>query len=239
MTWNRASVGPGKLSGDIATVLDRVEEQFANALGRFRSRWEKRWPKEDYEPAFWYREQQTKTYVTFALDRVCSGLVMQEPPVERTGKSAKASASSAGRADYWADFRDLHFHIEVKQAWVRYHENDKPLGLGDLFRKHRAAVKQVKSTLKPNVWKVNYGLALTVAPVWQKIGDNAATFADDNLIKTLRNGVKKKYRVRRFAWWRFSPGYIECKWKDPKKGPKHERYHGIVLCWSVIRAPKS
>ena len=185
------------------------------------------------EPAFWYGEQQTKTFVTMALGNLCAGSALQEPPIKRSAQGDK----HRGRVDYYCKFGNQGLFIEFKQSWMRNNRTNLPLVA---FKEaHKKTAKQIHNIDRTDRdvkdWKVDYGIGMTIAPVWS---DSHKQFRPVQ-------GPRKKDAIDRLLSEKLihAVSYLETRvntgdgkflaeWKKGKA--KHgEQYAGIFIAWYV------
>lgn len=126
-------------------------------------------------PAFWYSEQRTKTFISDAVMNLSKGIALHEPPATRKG-SRKYKRIQDGKADFWFEYRDKYYFLEVKQIWQEM--NKKNPGIIRTLKMHKKCWEQVKCIDKASrdEWYGANVMALTVAPfetIWQtKSGRN-------------------------------------------------------------------
>lgn len=114
-------------------------------------------------PAFWYSEQRTKTFISNAVMNLSSGIALHEPPATRKG-SRKHKRIEDGKADYWFEYRDKYYFLEVKQIWQEMNKENP--GVIRTLKRHKKCWEQVKCIDKASrdEWYVSNVMALTVAP---------------------------------------------------------------------------
>lgn len=115
-------------------------------------------------PAFWYGEQQTKTFVTLALGNLCAGSVMQEPTCRRRNGGSEASR---GRADYYCAFGEHAFFLEFKQTWIGNGRKSQ-LSTTRALNVHSNVSAQVRA-IRDRDWEVDFTVGLTLAPIWSDV----------------------------------------------------------------------
>jgi hypothetical protein len=179
-------------------------------------------------PAFWYREQQTKTFITMALGNLCAGSVLQEPPIRRSTKEGKSS----GRVDYYCQFGGKALLLEFKQRWL----GGAQLSLHRLKSTHSSVAEQIRSLDKKYMvkeWDAYFGLGITLAPIYLNALVNHKT--DKTLDERLEVAIETLRKDRNVS----AVSYFKNKVNAKKSGErlivswakKQEEYPGVLMLW--------
>ena len=198
-----------------------------------------------FEHAFYYGEQQVKTYITAALDAVCSTNFMQEVGVERRkGRKGKKQVWGSGAVDYWCRYGETtqtSFLLEVKHYWIRYYpdrDDDWCTVHAEGRHRHDKAVKQIDSIEdKMNFTTDNlYGLALTVLPVYVKYPEEPDSPArlDEDTLEEIGHLAMNELGGHAFGAFTLPKDLaIVDEWSDDEGVSRFENHPGVVMVWSA------
>lgn len=196
----------------------------------------------DFEPAFFYGEQQTKTYITPALDVVCSSNFMQEYPIDRKRPVSKEKDSTgSGKLDYWCSYgtgTPTRILLEVKQGWIHLKKNQQFTVYSWAIDRHTNAVKQLRA-IKDKPTLGDYGVALTILPVFHrtKNADEAGEAIDLDCVSKVASIAMDKARAD--AAWGFLTSEKQSKaiyrWKNEGSIDHYENYPAVVLIWTILK----
>ena len=199
-----------------------------------------------FEHAFYYGEQQVKTYLTAALDAVCSSNFMQEVGVERRKeRTGKKQEWGSGAVDYWCRYGEAtqtSLLLEVKHFWIRYYperEDERWCTVYAIGRhRHQEAVEQINSIEDKMDFTTDnlYGLALTILPVVVKYKEEPEepTLLDRASLQEI--GERAMTELSGHAFGAFTlPKELAVvdEWTDDEGEARFENHPGVVMVWSA------
>ncbi|MDP3104206.1 MAG: hypothetical protein Q8M95_06320, partial [Candidatus Methanoperedens sp.] len=125
------------------------------------------------EHGFQYTEQPMKSFLTPAIYDVTNGSFLQECPInryEQKQRRTKKVQLGTGHLDYWANYNNCSFLIEVKHYWIRYYPRNNYFKFySNLQVRLDSAVKQIErmhAKTHYNYRKRLFALCLVVAPIF-------------------------------------------------------------------------
>ncbi len=193
------------------------------------------------ESGFSFGEEQVKTFLTIALAEVTNHNVMQEYPLERkTDKKKGKYKHKTGRLDYWANFKNSDFLIEVKHGWIRYypefHKTTFYKRYNCLFQD---AIKQVRSIKNKSGYKSSkhlFGLSLMVAPYFVKSLDKgSSTINFDRSFKNQLAQLLKDSKGNIGCFWRLESKEIEKISYTERNKTYLEYYPGVLFLGKLVK----
>jgi hypothetical protein len=101
-------IGERRCSDFLLRLTKEIAHQFVE--------YSKNLPDQRFSPAFAHTENQLKGYVTSAISRFERCCFMEQVPVART----KNLKTKSGLADYWVQYKDESYLIELKQGWTEF-----------------------------------------------------------------------------------------------------------------------
>lgn len=191
---------------------------------------------------FCYQERQIKGQIAAALDNICRGYFMQEPPVKRKAAQHKENEGedSGGWCDFWCRFgetKKIDVLIEVKHWWIRFYCKKEPTFYKRGVQLHRNALKQIHKIKKKDYINGHlFGAALSVVPIFIRYANENETplAMNDELLKEVLVDAMKKSGAR-FGYIKGVPEKLnkiaECQ--NSKGNVIYESYPAILLLWSV------
>ncbi|MBW2061647.1 MAG: hypothetical protein JRI95_08815 [Deltaproteobacteria bacterium] len=154
------------------------------------------------EYGFYYSERQLHTFLTPAIDKLTKGFFLFESPIKR-GKRGKRG-KSGGRVDYWLNYRNSSYLLEVKHAWIRVHfrHGNEEFTLYKLEKTFQQAIDQLDNSedkVLEFMYRGNmFGVALAIVPVFGR-GDVLMKVRDtDQLLSRVRKECPKANAI--YAW---------------------------------------
>lgn len=154
-------------------------------------------PDSSKEYGFEFGEQQVKTFITIALNKISSGNFIQEYPLDRKFHDNDDGDffSANGYLDYWASYSQCDYLIEVKHGWIRYYPDSKKYTIyKTTLDKFISSIEQLDSVDDKTDYKVNnhlLGIGLTVAPLFVKNKDFEILQFDKVLNDSLFNDIQQ------------------------------------------------
>ena len=122
------------------------------------------------EYGFYYSERQLHTFLTPAIDKLTKGFFLFESPIKRGHRGKRGK--SGGRVDYWLNYRNSSYLLELKHAWIRAHfrHGNEKFTFYNLEKSFREAINQLDSS-KDKILEFMYrdnmfGVALAIVPVF-------------------------------------------------------------------------
>lgn len=73
-----------------------------------------------HEAPFAYRERQLHSMIAPALSKMTDAFLMESPIYRKWLKQAKKDSKRHGWLDYWCQFRDIEFFLELKHSYGSY-----------------------------------------------------------------------------------------------------------------------
>jgi hypothetical protein len=183
---------------------------------------------DDWVPAFWYSEKQTKGFITIALGNLCNGVVIQEPPVSRK------ESDSMGYVDYYCTFGRHAFFIECKQVWVGNNQKSR-ISTVDMLKIHERARLQINK-IKPSqfvAWDVSYGLAMTIGTLWSNVTNRPEIEIDDSRLDEATKQIINNKHVNAVSYMKTPGNQASNVVESSVTGSKRESYPGVFIVWSV------
>ena len=154
------------------------------------------------EYGFYYSERQLHTFLTPAIDKITNGFFLFETPIKR-GQSGKRENSN-GRVDYWLNYRNSSYLLELKHAWIRAsfrNENEKFTFYG-LEKSFRGAINQLDNChdkVAGFMYRENmFGVALAIVPVFGRGDVFMKVRNTDHLLSQVRGECPKANAI--YAW---------------------------------------
>lgn len=194
-----------------------------------------------FEHAFYYGEQQTKTFVTTALAKICNYNLLQEYSVERRKPTSKTrSESGKGKVDYWLRFGDstkISLLVEIKQAWIQYFSKEHWTIYANGPKRHAAAVKQLKDIKDKRDYTIDhlYGLAMTILPIYSRYGSGTDPLVklQSKVLSAVAEEARTKSNADAYGAFVFPAEVAPIDTWDNEDGQIHENHPGLVLLWSM------
>jgi hypothetical protein len=197
-----------------------------------------------FEHLFYYGEQQTKTYITSILDRLCDTNFMQETQVERRIKRyrGKHHLLNSGRVDYWCRYGNtikISLLFEIKQAWLRIYNHNKWTIYREIPLRHLKAVEQLAQIKDKSQFTSDslYSLALTVIPLYMRYNSAKDSVIElkENIMKKIANEVMGKTVAHAYGYWIIPKEYCPiASWNEGYIEKKiFENHPGIIFIWSI------
>jgi len=184
-------------------------------------------PKEYKEHGFKNSEQQIKSYLTAAINKVTNSSFMQEVSVDR--KSGKS-----GRVDYWANFQNCSFLIEVKHNWIHYYpETNKITWHLSKSATLKSAVQQLDDIDERTEYKYRnhlYSLGMLVAPFYVRNRKAVPLRFDEDLANNIIF-EEKKNSANIFALWILDKKYLYLNEWEENSGKESAEYYP-AMCFS-------
>jgi hypothetical protein len=203
-----------------------------------------------FEHGFYYGEQQTKTYITSALDAICNSNCMQEYKVIRNKPSIKEKISQNenignGKLDYWCRYGNttkISVLLEVKQSWIKYYNDDKHYIYKLAISRHASAIDQINNVNDKMSLAVDnlYGVALSVLPVFCRykedsdpitINKNTFEVMSENVINKIKAINNTKANICSYINIDNKLSIID-SWPYKDK-TIYESHPGVLLAWSI------
>ncbi|MBI5584516.1 MAG: hypothetical protein HY892_11900 [Deltaproteobacteria bacterium] len=192
------------------------------------------------EPAFWYNELQTKTFITLSLYKV-SETVIQEYPIDRK-RGHDNKITNRCRADFFFRHQNITFLTEFKQAWLYAYERQDSVtcSFGYVMKMHNSCVQQIKSfdSAISHTPDNLYAIALTMSPLFIKITKNTnVPELKNNKVDELMSAAKKYY-FKKYKSSLSAIGFQKRKnsliYSTEINGEnQHQEYPGIFYFWTI------
>lgn len=206
-----------------------------NTINCFTKYFERMHDNWDDPHGFMFGELQTHTYITPALFDLCRGAVMREHPIDRVpGHKTKTQKRVSGRADYWCEYGQSRYLIEVKQKWIRYRcDRQEPTVYAEVYDALDEAIKQLDDIDLPNTILdplTGWGLALVLVPVFVK--DKKEELIDSELCKLKGAVLFNQVREKAFnSYKKNRPNILAC-WEVGEKHMTMYKYEeeGDQVC---------
>ena len=150
------------------SLLDRLFKETIRLMKRYYNNFD----NDTHEYGFYYSERQLHTFLTPAIDKLTGGFFLFESPIKR-GKSGRRGAYE-GRVDYWLNYRNSSYLLELKHAWIRAHFKDKGetftfYNLKESFDKAISQLDDAEDKILRFMYRKNmFGIALAVVPVFAR-----------------------------------------------------------------------
>ena len=205
---------------------------------------------------FQFYEQQTKTFITPALASLTDMSLIQERPIERhnykrwsgRGRSPK---TSRGRADYWANYKDVTFLVEIKQGWTRFfpERRGEEEGVSNCLNIYSSTRNKFTKKSQEQLHKIDnkgyykqgnelYSLFLLISPVFvggPRHKELNAERMDEDVIYRLADMWESK-NANMFALWRLNGKYLNFKNEWPES---HEYYPAVCFIGNLVRQSRT
>lgn len=129
-------------------------------------------PASSKEYGFEFGEQQVKTFISIALNKITNGNFIQEYPLGRKFHNNDDGDifSANGYLDYWASRSPCDYLIEVKHGWIRYYPDSNHYTLYKrTLDKFKSSIRQLDAVECKTDYRLNnhlLGIGLTVAPLF-------------------------------------------------------------------------
>lgn len=197
-----------------------------------------------FEHGFYYGEQQTKTYLTAALDDICGGDLMQEYPVDRSKNIHGASKEfGVGRLDYWCRYGSstkISILIEVKQDWLRYYGDEKYTFYKRSKKFHEQAVSQIKRIKNKRDYSVDnlYSLALTLLPIFRRYDNNdegSQIAIDEEHINKIGEEILRETDAHAYGHFIIPQNLCPIDLFELRGKPMYENHPGFIFLWSIFK----
>lgn len=203
----------------------------------------------EFEHLFYYGEQQTKTYISGLLDKICDTNFMQETQVKRrTNKfKKKREILRNGRLDYWCRYGDvtkISILMEIKQSWIRYYDPHEWTIYEDVTNKHQTAINQLLDIENKRDYTVDnlYGLALTILPIYTRYPNKNSPRVKltTKIIESIANKAMQIANADAFGSWIIPDAYcpIDTWYESENSIKKNENHPGIIFLWSIKKFTK-
>ena len=203
----------------------------------------------ELEHIFWFGEQQVKTAITSALNKICNGYFMQEPGVSRkiNTEEEESCDCSNGRVDYWCRFGEntkISILIEVKHHWISYYKSGRFTLYKEAENRHLIAIGQVKDIIKKDYCIDNlFGAALTILPIFTRynsddeeillISDKKLEELGAKIIGCAKSNVCGGFVIPR-RLQTITSFYDETAEKE-----KYQSFPGVIMLWTVYKFTRS
>jgi hypothetical protein len=191
----------------IVDFIKQFQAEFCKKIKKYASH-----RKRDnyFEHLFYYGEQQTKTYITSILDRLCDANFMQETQVERRIRKfrGKQLLLNTGWVDYWCTYgntRKISLLFEIKQTWLRLYNHNKWTIYREIPLRHSEAVEQLAQIKDKSQFTSGslYSLALTVIPLYvrYKSSQDSVIELKENIMKKIADAIMGKTGAHAYGYW--------------------------------------
>ena len=136
----------------------------------------------EYVPPFVYGERQLATFLTPALYSVTRGAMMPETSARRrVAAGPRRSSETAGRVDYWCEYRRIGFVVEVKHEFLDVCSGVVSRALSKAWNRANSQLDEVKQQAMEWVGKRGaMRVALAVIPFYCG-SENSRAVMDDEL----------------------------------------------------------
>ena len=74
----------------------------------------------EYPPSFAYHEKQLHTVIAPAMDKIADNFLMESPVNRNWSKSVDNKKNAHGWVDYWCEYKDYCYYIELKHGFRSY-----------------------------------------------------------------------------------------------------------------------
>jgi hypothetical protein len=198
-------------------------------------------PDFDKTHGFMFKEQQTKSFITPAISKLCNYSFLQESPTHRRPNKRYRVNMRYGHVDYWANCGNSSFVIEVKQDWFRYFKNgqeeDKFTIYSSTSDKLNNSIKQIKTVYKKHTFRYRkrlFTISLLVAPVYNYGGK---IFINKAITNELVHSIRK-LNCNIYGIWKIEKRY--CRRNRYKYKGKYyvENYPIVALIGNIKSASK-
>ncbi|MCR9204295.1 MAG: hypothetical protein NXH75_06950 [Halobacteriovoraceae bacterium] len=195
---------------------EAFEKEFLKSVDRFQKGHLKRYKY--FISGYHFSEQQMKSYVTVAIDKISDGLFMQEPPTKRK--------DSKGRVDYVFAFKGNVVALEIKHRWssIALSKDNTPT-----FKRRSSIDGFIKGLEQINdldegfleEWEIDSKMSLTISPCFM----NLCPKKHKNLESKIYKDIQKETEIKKVLEEGFK---IKSKELGLKKGQWDQKLFNIV-----------
>lgn len=199
-------------------------------------------PNEYKEHGFMNREQQVKSFLTPAISKLSRNSFLQECPIKRRKNKRARKKMKTGHVDYWVNYKNSSFVIEVKHNWIRFWKNNQDENnftiYGRAIERMDSAIKQTKTIYRKRDLRYGknlFAISLIVAPVYnfgQKYKFNTS------IVKSFEKKLKI-FPANIYGLWKIEDSY--CKPNRYKENGKFitEHYPCLAFIGKIDKVSRS
>ena len=221
-----SEIGAGKGKIIAKDFFEGFMEEFIKQAGRFINAVS--------EGSFMYGESQLNTIIAPALSKITPAFLM-ESPVTRKWSSIRNEdwEDSTGHVDYWCNYRDIDFLIEIKHSWDAYNSDEVTKETQNKWESVLTQVSLIKDDAK-ELSKYSNGvflLPLLIVPIFETVPEDNEPDSIENFNELL--DIQDEYRDKLkpkpnwHALWILNENLTEsCKFEYENKT---EYYPGVLF----------